>query len=96
MNTYLTFNEKKCTSIVLKIKDEFKDYLEDWKLRTVINKYSDHLAYPVMMNVSEKNDDGEMVHKEEAINQAKALWTNDKKDITDEQYQSFTAQLVMI
>ena len=81
--------EERGTSIVLKIKDEFKDYLEDWKLRTVINKYSDHLAYPVMMNVSEKNDDGEMVHKEEAINQAKALWTHDKKDITDEQYQAF-------
>ncbi len=81
--------EARGTKIILKLKEEHKDYTNDWKLRQVITKYSDHLPYPVHLKFEQKNDKGDIDVKEDVVNQAKALWAKHKKDITDEQYEEF-------
>lgn len=70
--------EKRGTEVVLHLKDDEEEFLNDWRLRNIITKYSDHLTLPVFM----KNEKGE----EEAVNRATALWTLPKNEITDEQY----------
>ncbi|MES2051235.1 MAG: molecular chaperone HtpG [Pseudomonadota bacterium] len=88
------------TSIILHLKEEAEDYLNGWKLKGVINKYSDHISLPIMMEKEEwkegENDQpGEMAKtgEWETVNQAAALWTRAKKDITQEQYDEFYKQI---
>ena len=88
------------TSITLHLKDDAQDYLNAWKLKGVINKYSDHISLPIVMAKEEwkdgENDQpGEMVitGEWETVNQAAALWTRAKKDITPEQYDEFYKQI---
>ncbi|MBH2019647.1 MAG: molecular chaperone HtpG [Burkholderiales bacterium] len=88
------------TSIILHLKDEASDYLNAWKLKSIINKYSDHISLPILMPKEEwkegENDQpGEMVAtgEWETINQAAALWTRPKKDITPEHYAEFYKQI---
>ncbi|MES2511086.1 MAG: molecular chaperone HtpG [Pseudomonadota bacterium] len=88
------------TSITLHLKEEAEDYLNAWKLKGVINKYSDHISLPIMMEKEEwkegENDQpGEMAKtgEWETVNQAAALWTRAKKDITQDQYDEFYKQI---
>ncbi len=88
------------TSIILHLKEEAEDYLNGWKLKGVINKYSDHISLPIMMEKEEwkegENDQpGEMAKtgEWETVNQAAALWTRAKKDITQDQYDEFYKQI---
>ncbi|MES2362135.1 MAG: molecular chaperone HtpG [Pseudomonadota bacterium] len=88
------------TSITLHLKEDALDYLNAWKLKGVINKYSDHISLPILMQKEEwkdgENDQpGEMVVTGdwETVNQAAALWTRAKKDITQEQYDEFYKQI---
>ncbi|CAN5311618.1 molecular chaperone HtpG [soil metagenome] len=88
------------TSIILHLKDDAADYLNAWKLKSIINKYSDHISLPILMPKEEwkegENDQpGEMVAtgEWETINQAAALWTRPKKDITPEHYAEFYKQI---
>ncbi|MGE0331701.1 MAG: molecular chaperone HtpG [Ramlibacter sp.] len=84
------------TSVTLHLRDDAHDYLNTWKLKDVIGKYSDHIALPILMRKEEwkegeEGKGGEMVLTDEweTVNQASALWTRPKKDITDEQYAEF-------
>ena len=88
------------TSIILHLKDDAEEYLNAWKLKSVINKYSDHISLPILMEKEEwkegENDQpGEMAKTGEwdTVNQAAALWTRAKKDITPEQYAEFYKQI---
>ena len=88
------------TSVTLHLKDDADDYLNAWKLKSIINKYSDHISLPIMMGKEEwkdgENDQpGAMVAtgEWETVNQAAALWTRAKKDITQEQYDEFYKQI---
>ncbi|MFC6283082.1 MULTISPECIES: molecular chaperone HtpG [Polaromonas] len=88
------------TSITLHLKEDSLDYLNAWKLKGIINKYSDHISLPIMMEKEEwkegENDQpGEMAKTGdwETVNQAAALWTRAKKDITQEQYDEFYKQI---
>ena len=88
------------TSIILHLKEDSLDYLNAWKLKGVISKYSDHISLPILMQKEEwkegENDQpGEMVTtgEWETVNQAAALWTRAKKDITQDQYDEFYRQL---
>jgi molecular chaperone HtpG len=92
--------EQRGTSITLHLKEEAQDYLNAWKLKSVINKYSDHISLPIEMPKEEwkegENDQpGEMVEtgEWETVNQAAALWTRARKDITEEQYNEFYKQI---
>ena len=84
------------TKIILHLREDAEEYLSAWKLKSVINKYSDHISLPIRMRKEEwkegENDQpGEMVLTDEweTINQANALWARPKKDVTDEQHNEF-------
>ncbi|RMX05965.1 molecular chaperone HtpG [Corticibacter populi] len=89
------------TSITLQLREDAQDFLNGWKLKSIINKYSDHISLPVQMEKEEWKDGeqegepGGMVKtgEWETINQANALWARPKKDITDEQYIEFYKSL---
>ena len=78
------------TEIVLHLKEGQDDLLSGWKLREIIRRYSDHIVQPIVM-AKEEWQDGEQVAtgEDETINQASALWTRPKADISDEQYKEF-------
>ncbi|KUF40558.1 molecular chaperone HtpG [Comamonas kerstersii] len=84
------------TSITLHLRDDAEEFLNGWKLKQVINKYSDHISLPILMEKEEWKDGengqpGGMVKtgEWETVNKASALWTRAKKDITEEQYKEF-------
>jgi len=84
------------TTIILHMRDDADEYLSAWKLKSVINKYSDHISLPICMRKEvwkegEKEQPGEMVVTDEweTVNQANALWARPKKDVNDEQYLEF-------
>jgi molecular chaperone HtpG len=82
------------TSVTLHLREDAKEFLDEFRLRQIARSYSDHIAVPILLQ-SEAKPDGES--KEEAaqpeapeqINQASALWTRSKSEITDEQYKEF-------
>lgn len=80
------------TSVTLHLRADEDDFLSGWKLREVLRRYSDHISLPVQMLKEEWNsEESKQVKTEEweTVNQASALWTRSKSDITDEQYQEF-------
>ncbi|MCB5195603.1 molecular chaperone HtpG [Deefgea salmonis] len=80
------------TTIVLHLKEGEEEFLNDWRLRSIIRKYSDHITLPIMMPAQAGyNEDGSIkpAEGEETVNQANALWTRSKSDITPEQYIEF-------
>ncbi|MEZ0246408.1 MAG: molecular chaperone HtpG [Methylophilaceae bacterium] len=78
------------TEIVLHLREGEDEFLNDWKIKSIIRKYSDHITLPIVMKKSEWKD-GEQVptDEDESVNQASALWSRAKNDITDEQYEEF-------
>ena len=88
------------TSVTLHLREDAADYLSTWKLKSIIGKYSDHISLPILMRKEEwkegeDNKGGEMVLTDEweTVNQASALWSRPKRDITAEQYQEFYKQI---
>ncbi|WP_288417972.1 molecular chaperone HtpG [uncultured Acinetobacter sp.] len=89
------------TDIILHLRDDALDYLESWKVKQIINKYSDHISLPIEMQKEVWQQEEAAEGKEakpgqyvktdewEAINSASALWTRSKSEITDEQYIEF-------
>ncbi|SCK33776.1 molecular chaperone HtpG [Variovorax sp. HW608] len=84
------------TSVTLHLRDDADEYLNAWKLKSVIGKYSDHISLPILMEKEEwkegeDNKGGSMVKtgEWETVNQANALWSRLKKDISEEQYVEF-------
>ena len=98
--------ESRGTDIILHLRDDALEYLEAWKVKQIINKYSDHISLPIQMqkevwqeaeegsDADSENAGGKMVMTDEweTINSASALWTRNKKDISDEQYTEFYKQ----
>nr|WP_187178374.1 molecular chaperone HtpG [Serratia marcescens] len=78
--------ETRGTEITLHLREGEDEYLDAWRLRSVIGKYSDHIALPV--EIESKNEEDDTVTWEK-INKAQALWTRSKADVTDEQYKEF-------
>ena len=89
--------ETRGTEITLFLRDDEKEFADDWRLRSIISKYSDHISIPVRMwkaPVEEtEGPDGEKIPGQpgewETVNKATALWTRDKSEITDEEYTEF-------
>ena len=79
------------TEIILQLREGEDEYLNDWKLRSVITEYSDHIGFPVLMDkkVEAESDEGETVIEEETVNQASALWTRERSELKDEDYTEF-------
>ncbi len=89
------------TEITLHLKEEFKQYLDEWKIRSIVKKYSDYIQYPVVMDVTRsetpKGVDGEEIEgagtiektEEQTLNSMKAIWARAKSDVTEEEYTEF-------
>lgn len=91
------------TQIILHLKDDAEDFLNDWKLKSIITKYSDHIAWPISIkktvepedktteanNTEAENVETSKEPEWEKVNKATALWTRPKSDIPDEEYQAF-------
>ena len=78
------------TEIVLHLREGEDAFLSDWKLKSVIRTYSDHITLPIVMKKSEWKDGVEVpTDEEETVNRASALWTRAKKDISDDEYKAF-------
>ncbi len=97
------------TSVILHLNEEALDYASAWKLKSIINKYSDHISLPILMEKEEWKD-GELINPSdenvgrqpggmvktgewETINKANAIWARAKKDVTQEQYDEFYKQI---
>lgn len=84
---------KRGTEVVLHLKSDMTEFLDDMRLRNIIHKYSDHIVLPIVMKKPMTEDDrkkvkeGEVVvREEETVNRANALWTLNKSDISNEDY----------
>ena len=97
------------TSVTLHLRDDAQDYTQTWKVKNIINKYSDHISLPIQMEKEEWKD-GELINPSddkggrqpgamvktgewETVNKASAIWTRPKKDISQEQYDEFYKQI---
>ncbi|MQB51550.1 molecular chaperone HtpG [Rahnella aquatilis] len=74
------------TEITLHLREDQDEFLDDWRVRSIISKYSDHIALPV--EVETRNEEDDTVTWEQ-INKAQALWTRGKAEVTDDEYKEF-------
>jgi len=89
------------TTVVLHLKEAEKEFLQNWTIRSLVGRYSDHVAFPIRLKESEKietsgdeaGEKAEEVSKWVQINKATALWARPKTEITDEEYQAFYKHL---
>mgnify|MGYP003942245797 CR=1 FL=1 len=87
------------TTITLHLKSEEQEFANDWRLRSIVKKYSDHIAIPVQMLKQEPpampgdepkdEEPAEIVPEWEAVNDAKALWTRSRSEVSDDEYKEF-------
>ncbi len=97
------------TSVILHLRDDALDYVQTWKVKGIINKYSDHISLPILMEKEEWKD-GDLIDPNdekagrqpgamaktgewETVNKANAIWARAKKDISQEQYDDFYKQI---
>ena len=97
------------TSVILHLREDSLDYAQAWKVKGIINKYSDHISLPIQMEKEEWKD-GELIDPKdekagrqpggmvktgewETVNKANAIWARAKKDISQEQYEDFYKQI---
>lgn len=82
------------TEITLHLREDEKEFLNEWRLREIIGKYSDHIGLPVEILTKEYDYEGkETGVKWEKINKAQALWTRSKSEISDDEYKEFYKHL---
>ncbi|MDR5873889.1 molecular chaperone HtpG [Vreelandella gomseomensis] len=88
--------EKHGTEIILHLKDDAKEFADDFRLQNLVRKYSDHIEVPVRMPKTEtaKDDDGNPIEGSEVttwetVNEATALWVRPKSEISDDEYKAF-------
>jgi len=75
------------TDVILHLKEGEDEFLNEWRLRNIVTKYSDHLNIPIFM--LKRTDDGKETTEWETVNRATALWALPKNSVTDEQYKEF-------
>ncbi|THB74202.1 MAG: molecular chaperone HtpG [Gammaproteobacteria bacterium] len=84
--------EARGTEVTLHLREDQDEFLDDWRLRNVIKKYSDHISLPIIMkSIPAPAEEGEEPEEpvDETVNSASALWTRAKKDISEEEYNEF-------
>ncbi len=86
------------TEVTLHLREDQDEFLNSWRLRNIISKYSDHINLPIVMTKDpEPNEDSEIdesiVLEDETVNKATALWALAKNDISDEDYKEFYKQV---
>ena len=81
--------EKHGTEVILHLKEAEKEFLNSWTIRSLVSRYSDHIGFPIRMPEKAQDDESDGQVEWSDINQASALWTLPKNEISDEEYQSF-------
>lgn len=89
------------TEVVLHLREDDKAFANDWRLRSLIKKYSDHITFPILMleqsldagDNDEREDEAAKALTWEAVNSSSALWSRSKSEIEDEDYKSFYKQV---
>jgi len=83
--------ETKGTTITLHLKEDMDEFLEEYRLKTIITTYSDHINFPIKMLKKEQDDDGKETGETslEQVNKATALWTQPKSELSKEDYKNF-------
>jgi molecular chaperone HtpG len=93
--------EGRGTDVILHIKEDMREYLDEWRIRSIVKKYSDYVQYPIAMDITRtetaKGVDGKEIEgggtiektTEETLNSMKAIWTRPKSEVTDEEYEEF-------
>ena len=79
------------TEIILHLRDDAKEFLEEYRLESIISKYSNHIPFPIFLEKEEEKD-GKKEIIEEQINKASALWRVSKSELKDEDYNNFYKQ----
>ena len=79
------------TTIILDVKKAEKEFVDDYRLRGIVSKYSDHITVPIMMAKASEEDESEIVY--ETINKATAFWMKDKKELAQNDYDEFYKSL---
>ncbi|MCD9528673.1 molecular chaperone HtpG [Photobacterium carnosum] len=78
------------TEIILHLRADEQEFLDEQRLREIVSKYSDHIGIPVFIQTEEQDEEGKVTGtKWDQINKAQALWTRNKSDISDEEYKEF-------
>ena len=80
------------TTIVLHMKEDAKNYLDYWKISSIIKKYSDFIEYPIRMRHTVRKDDKETV-EDSTLNSMKAIWLRPESEVTPEEFNSFYTHL---
>ncbi len=87
--------ETKGTDVILHLKEDEKNYLEEWEIKSTVKKYSDFIEHPVVMDV-EREEESKLdktkkvkVTEEETLNSRKAIWLKNKSEITEAEYNDF-------
>ena len=75
------------TEVVLHLREEEQEFADDWRLRSIVTKYSDHIQLPVRMRT--RDEKGEVTEAWETVNKASALWARPKAEISEEEYKGF-------
>ncbi len=96
-----TTRDKAGTTVILHMREDDLDLLNEWSIRDIVKKYSDHIAYPIMMGVEkpippkEGEEENEIKHEVviEQINSAESLWQRERSEISDEEYIAFYKEL---
>jgi molecular chaperone HtpG len=84
------------TDVTLHLRDDEAEFVQPWKLRSIISKYSDHISLPILMEKQEWNEEKKEqapTGEWESVNKGAALWARSKSDITDSEYQEFYKQI---
>ena len=76
-------------SVTLRLKEDEAEFLQDYRLREIVRRYSDHTPFPIRLQ--SRDDKGQPTGEWETINQAKALWTRPKSELSDDDYREFYA-----
>ena len=75
------------TEVTLHLRETEQEFLNNWRLRSIITKYSDHIPLPIQMK--KEDDKGKPTEEWETVNKASALWARQKSEIKDEEYKEF-------
>jgi molecular chaperone HtpG len=81
------------TTVILHLKQDFEDYAREWKLRELVERYSNFIAYPVELQIIRKDKEKPDEVLFETVNKAKAVWMRPEKEISEEEYNEFYKHL---
>jgi molecular chaperone HtpG len=82
-----TTREEPGTDVILHLNEDCAEFADQWRLRSIIRKYSDHISFPIRM--PKQDEEGNRTDEFETVNSASALWKRARKDISEEEYREF-------